>query len=116
DYNNVRFTDVAKIRRYVKERYDLTTVLIHPHPAPIDFEVSDVVLDLNPKAPDFVEKAMAEIEALGLDVKGGFPFSDRGIVGGSKLLAALGVRGDSPELALAALSKIDYRKAEARAA
>lgn len=114
DYNNVRFTDVKLMSNYVKTKYGLKTILIHPSPTPIDYEIADVVLDLDFKSENFLEQARKALMPYAVDIKGGIPFSDRSIQVGSMLLQSLGLIADDPNLAVAAKSKLEYRRIEQR--
>ena len=112
DYNNIRYLDVQKIKEELKQRYKLSLCLIRPDPTELDFEIADIVLDLNFFDSEFVDSALRLIIEHDIDIVGGFPFSDKSLLKGTQLLKSLGVLTDDLSLTITALSKWEYRNME----
>ncbi len=108
DYNNPsRVPDVRAIFARAKE---LKSVLIRGKLDPVDSSLADHVFEMNPASPTFVAEARRALE--GMVVKAVLPFSDRAIVGASRLAESYGLTADSSKGAQAALSKLVYRDRE----
>lgn len=112
DFNLSRRDDVAHIKSYAASRYGLDTILIRPNPTEKDYELADVVIDLDPLISDFVSKAMSYIRELPYVLKGGLAFSDNAVHSGAQLLAELGLKTDCAKLSENAFCKYRYRLEE----
>jgi biotin carboxylase len=112
DYNLSRVDDVRIMTKRAQQEHGLTTVLLRAKPGSLDRSLADHVIDLDPLDPEFVERAVRAIRALG-EPRAVLPFSDNAVASGAAVVERLGLRGDSARLAEAAFSKIAYRQAEA---
>jgi hypothetical protein len=100
------------MRADLRDRHAYKLCLIRPNPSAIDFDIADYVIDLNFTDPEFVAQAITQLKKFNIEVVGGFPFSDKAVLAGSRLLKRLNVLADSDTLAITALSKWEYRQAE----
>ncbi len=114
DYNLTRFHDVKLMTDYAKSRYQAETILLRPNPQPCDREVATVIGDLDPRAADFIPKALQFLAPYCSGISAVLPFSDNGVVSGATLAGHLGMKSDSALLARNAYSKLSYREAEDR--
>jgi hypothetical protein len=111
DYNLSRVEDVRIMTKRAKSAHGLTTVLIRAKAGALEKSLADHVIDLDPLAPDFAERAVTAIRALGTPVAV-LPFSDNAVASGARVGELLGLAADSSQGAAAAFSKIAYRQAE----
>jgi hypothetical protein len=114
DYNLSRVADVANIARYARQHYDAQTMLIRAEPTARDREICDYVIDLDPLAADFVERALTRLAAVRERIRAGVVFSDNAVQRGAELLERLNLPTDSAVLAAGAFSKRVYREGEVR--
>ena len=114
DYNLTRIDDVARIAAYVRQRHAGKVVLVRANPTARDFEVADHVVDLDPRAPGFVQEALEQLAPLRGELRGGVVLSDNAVQSGAALLEELGLTVDSATLAHGAFSKYHYRQSELR--
>lgn len=113
DYNLSRIGDVAHLAHYARSAYDAGTVLVRSSPSEADTRLCDIVIDLDPLSPHFVEDALAALAPLRKRLRAGLVFSDNAVQSGASLLERLGLPVDSSRLAIAAYSKCEYRRKEA---
>jgi hypothetical protein len=112
DYNLSRIDDVASMRRDAYQRYGIKTLLIRPNPTLRDYQISDHVLALDPRAIDFVAAALSALAPFRSQLRGGLVFSDNAVQSGAQLLERLNLPVDDATLATGAFSKIHYRQIE----
>lgn len=112
DYNLTRRDEVLRLRNYAAERHQMSTVLIRAKPTVQDQLLCDVIIDLEPLSPGFVDEALATLSHWSGIFVAGIVFSDRAMVGGTRLLRQLQLRVDDPQLAVGAFSKAVYRETE----
>ncbi|WP_280696611.1 biotin carboxylase [Kitasatospora sp. GP82] len=114
DYNLSRIDDVRHLRNYARDRYGAEVTLIRANPTEADAEICDEVIDLDPLRNDFEEVGEKLLSGHRGRIKAGIVFSDNAVQSGAALLQRLGLAVDSPELALGAFCKHEYRLGEAR--
>jgi hypothetical protein len=112
DYNLTRWADVKLLTDYAKAKYNFKSILFRANPTEGDYRLADIVINLSPKNPDFVNLALLDLRRLNVEVKAVLPFSDDGIIAGSRLAEAMGLPTDCSVLAERAFSKSAYRSAE----
>ncbi|KAA9001725.1 biotin carboxylase [Affinibrenneria salicis] len=112
DYNLAQAGDVKVMSDYARQQYHVKTVLIRPDPSDRDWGLCDIVFDLNPLSPDFVEEALDQLAAYRQGLAAGVVFSDNAVHSGAQLLRELGLPVDSDLLALNAFDKYAYRQRE----
>jgi hypothetical protein len=112
DYNLTRTDDVRLLTAYAARRYGCSSILIRSKPAAVDRQLADVVIDLDPLAPDFPAAAARALTPYRSRIRAVLPFSDNGVQSGAALAELLGLPHDSATLAQAAFSKEDYRRHE----
>ncbi|MFD6889461.1 acetyl-CoA carboxylase biotin carboxylase subunit family protein [Streptomyces sp. NPDC059957] len=113
DYNLSRVDDVRHMSAYAREHHGADVTLIRADPTPVDAEICDEVIDLDPLRADFVEAAERLLGPRREEFRAGVVFSDNAVQSGALLLERLGLRIDSPELAGGAFCKHEYRLSEA---
>lgn len=113
DYNLTRVSDVKNIASYARERHDADTILIRANPTERDFQLCDCLIDLDPLADDFVERALVLLKPWRKNIRAGIVFSDDAVQTGAELLERLSLPVDSAALAVNAYSKRAYRGSEA---
>lgn len=112
DYNLTRWADVKLLTDYARSKYKLKSILFRANPAERDYSLADIVINLSPKNPDFINLALLDLKQLNVEIEAILPFSDDGIIAGSQLAEVMGLPSDSSILAERAFSKSAYRNAE----
>ncbi|CAM3734620.1 biotin carboxylase [Paracidovorax anthurii] len=112
DHAPSRAADVARIARYARERHGVGSLLVRACPEAPAPSPCDAVIGVDPRAPDFVDRALAALEPYRGRLRGGLVFSDPAVHAGSMLLERLGLRTDPADPALRAVDRYAYRMAE----
>ncbi|MEL6115179.1 hypothetical protein P0Y67_08180 [Photobacterium sp. SP02] len=105
-----RVPDLEQICLYVKQAYQLKTILLAKKPKDNAYNICDVVFDMNLTDENFLESALSNISEY--PIKGGLLFSDESIKNGPSLFKNLGILCDEQELGRNAYSKLSFRKHE----
>ncbi|MFI8961056.1 acetyl-CoA carboxylase biotin carboxylase subunit family protein [Streptomyces sp. NPDC053493] len=113
DYDRSRVDDVRRMSTYARESYGTAVTLVRADPTSVDAGLCDEVIDLDPLRPDFADAAERLLGPRRDQFVAGVVFSDDAVRSGAELLARLGLRTDSPELAAGAACKHAYRRSEA---
>ncbi|KTC84771.1 ATP-grasp domain-containing protein [Legionella drozanskii] len=115
-YNNTRINDVKKIKETARIYLNAITILCKKSPTSEDKNVADYAIDVElDKKQENIDKVIAAIEALSVNVIALLPFSDPGTQLGSVLAAQMGLKGPDLTKIDSALNKYAFRKAEKNA-
>lgn len=112
DYNLNRRDEVVRLAEKCHATHGIETVLLTEPGKEIRHPLVTNITAESIRSESFIKDCVRALLDKGLHCKAGLVFSDDAVVTGSRILSHMGLRTDSPELAVRAFDKMDYREAE----